>query len=388
MLPPVNWPRGLDAQRFIREYWQRRPLLLRNAFPALENPLPADELAGLACEPEVPSRLVIESRGERPWELRSGPFDSETFDWLGTAGWSLMVTDLDKVLPDFRDALAPFRFIPDWRIDDLMASFAPPGGSVGPHFDAYDVFLIQLEGRRRWDIGPEPEAGYTLRGDTDLKIIEQPQFDDSHVLEPGDMLYLPPRYAHHGVALDPCITWSIGFRAPAVGELAAAWGDSVASDLPGDTLYADAGFAPQANPGELTRAAADALRARVREALDGDGAAFDLFLGQHLTDRAADTVLRGVELDPPTLRALAADEDRRLERHAAIRFAFVEYANHATLFAGGVPLTTHAEAARAVCEHTRWQGDALAALLDVDGATELLIALGALGFVVIDDDND
>ncbi|MEM9604295.1 MAG: cupin domain-containing protein [Pseudomonadota bacterium] len=388
MLPPLHWPSGLNAERFISDYWQQRPLLFRNAFPGLDNPLPADELAGLACEPEVPSRLVIESRGERPWELRTGPLEPDTFDWLGTEGWSLMVTDLDKLLPDFRDALTPFRFIPDWRIDDLMASFAPPGGSVGPHFDAYDVFLIQLEGRRRWDIGPEPEAGYTLRADTDLKIIDQPQFTESFLLEPGDMLYLPPRYAHHGVALDPCITWSIGFRAPAIGELAAAWGDSVANDLPGDALYTDAGFAPQDNPGELTRAAADALRTRVREALDGDSAAFDLFLGQHLTDRAADTVLNRTPLDPAALRELAARDDQRLERHTAIRFAYVAYADHAMLFAGGVPLTTHVEAARAVCAHTRWQGDALAALLDVGGATELLIALGALGFVVIDDDND
>jgi len=318
MLPPLNWPDGIDAKRFVRDYWQQRPLLFRNAFPGFENPLTADELGGLACEPEVTSRLVIESRGARPWELRRGPFDADTFDWLGTDGWSLMITDLDKILPDFREALTPFRFIPDWRIDDLMASFAPPGGSVGPHFDAYDVFLFQAEGRRRWHIGPEPADGYTLKPGVDLKIIDNPD---------------------HGVALDPCITWSFGFRAPAVAELASAWGDAVAAELPDDLLYRDPDFTPPRSPGEITAAARSDLRQLLRAALDAPDGAFDQFIGQHLTDRAADLALDG-------------------------------------------------PAAVAVCDRFSWQDDNLRALLDVPGADTLLMALAAMGFVEIETDDD
>lgn len=387
MLPTLNWPDGIDAKRFVRDYWQQRPLLFRNAFPGFENPLPADELAGLACEAEVSSRLVLESRGERPWTLRQGPFDAETFDWLGTEGWSLMITDLEKVLPDFRAALEPFRFIPDWRIDDLMASFAPPGGSVGPHFDAYDVFLFQAEGRRSWHIGPEPECGYQLLEGADLKIIETPEFDDVFTLEPGDMLYLPPRYAHHGVALDPCITWSIGFRAPALGDLASAWADNVAASLPDDKLYCDPNFTPPTSPGEISANARTALRQQLQDVLAGDETAFDQFIGQFLTDRAADVALHGQEITPETLRSLAA-AGGSLSRHPEIRFAFVPMGEDATLFAGGVSFTTHLPVAAAMCQHVSWQGASLQQLLDVPGADALLMALSALGFVESDADGD
>ena len=387
MLPPLNWPDGIDAKRFVRDYWQQRPLLFRNAFPGFENPLTADELGGLACEPEVTSRLVIESRGARPWELRRGPFDADTFDWLGTDGWSLMITDLDKILPDFREALTPFRFIPDWRIDDLMASFAPPGGSVGPHFDAYDVFLFQAEGRRRWHIGPEPADGYTLKPGVDLKIIDNPVFDTEYELAPGDMLYLPPRYAHHGVALDPCITWSFGFRAPAVAELASAWGDAVAAELPDDLLYRDPDFTPPRSPGEITAAARSDLRQLLRAALDAPDGAFDQFIGQHLTDRAADLALDGTHTSAAALREAAA-AGATLHRHPEIRFAYIETDDHATLFAGGVSFTTHLPAAVAVCDRFSWQDDNLRALLDVPGADTLLMALAAMGFVEIETDDD
>lgn len=386
MLPPINWPSGLDAAQFVRDYWQQRPLLIRNAFPGFTNPLSADELAGLACEPEVPSRLVIESRGAHPWELREGPFDAQTFDWLGTEGWSLMVTDLEKLLPDLRTALQPFRFIPDWRIDDLMASFAPTGGSVGPHYDAYDVFLFQAEGRRRWHIGPESESGYRLLHSASLRIIEDPVFDCEHELEPGDMLYLPPRYAHHGVALEPCITWSFGFRAPAIGDLIAAWGDNVSSDFADDCLHTDPGFDWQANPGAIARETRERLRQRVEHALTGDPAAFDLFLGRYLTDRAVDEPLEADQLTAADLAEMAAG-GRILERHPAIRFAYVEQDDRATLFAGGVAFTTHLAAAQAVCDDLSWRGDALHRLLGVEGTTELLIALAAMGFLESRDAN-
>ena len=386
MLPNIRWPDNLSAERFIAEYWQRKPVLFRAAFPAFDNPLPADELAGLACDENASSRLIIESRGARPWELRQGPLEPDVFDWLGQEGWSLLVTDLEKILPDFRDALEPFRFIPDWRIDDLMASFAPPGGSVGAHYDEYDVFLLQVEGRRRWLTGPEPPGGYVLVEGVDIKVIDQPTFDADHVLEPGDMLYVPPRWAHHGIALDPCITWSIGFRAPQQSELISAWADTCASERTAEQLYTDPDFSPPSHPGEITAEARARLRDTVMSALQNDSQ-FDAFIGQFLTDRAADFETQASHFDREQLKRIAR-AGRGIERHPAIRFAFFDVEDHATLFAGGLAFTTHPGAARAVCQSVRWQGESLDRLLDEDGAVELLIALGALGFVeeMADDD--
>lgn len=381
----IQWPEGLNAERFIAEYWQQKPLFIANAFPGFENPLPPDELGGLACEPEVASRLLIESRGEKPWELRQGPFEPEIFDWLGEEGWALMVGDLDKVLPEFRHWLTPFRFIPDWRIDDLMASFAPPGGSVGPHYDHYDVFLWQVEGTRTWHIGPEPEAGYTLQPDLDIKIIEQPQFNESFHVSPGDLLYLPPGYAHHGVAETACITWSVGFRAPTASDLANGWTDEATQALSEASPLPDPQFTPQQNPGEITGEARDRLRQSVAEALANQDARFDRWLGKHLTDRAADLTLNTDNDGPAQIAALASGE-AGLERRADIRFAYQLIEQQCYLYAGGHEFEVPAETAAAICQQWQWQDAELLQLLDLPGAAELIAELLNAGFMEVWDE--
>lgn len=381
----IQWPDGLDAERFIAEYWQRQPLFIPQAFPGFENPLPADELGGLACDPDVASRLLIERKGERPWELRHGPFEPELFDWLGDEGWALLVGDLDKVLPEFRHWLEPFRFVPDWRIDDLMASFAPPGGSVGPHIDHYDVFLWQVEGTRTWHIGPEPEQGYTMVPGLDIKIVEQPQFERSIAVRPGDLLYLPPGYLHHGVADTACITWSVGFRAPTASDLANGWADEATRPLAEAPPLGDAGFAPQANPGEISAAARARLRQSVAEALASGDSRFDRWLGKHLTDRPADLQLNGGEDGAELLAALGAGR-ASLERRADIRFAYQSLEGQCYLYAGGLEFAVAEPTAAALCQHWHWREQALLQLLGLPGAAELLAELLNAGFLELIDD--
>jgi len=214
---------NLPAEDFLNQYWQKKPLLIKNAFPKTVSPLTAEELAGLACEQHVNSRIVLQDAGTKPWQVEFGPFDESRFSELPESNWSLLVSDVERHLPETKSILKAFRFIPDWRIDDLMISYAPIGGSVGAHTDVYDVFLIQLSGRRHWKISEHFSA--ETREDTDLPILKEFQAEQEWILEAGDMLYLPPNVAHHGIAQsckgnndkeDNCMTASVGFRAPSL----------------------------------------------------------------------------------------------------------------------------------------------------------------------------
>lgn len=273
----------ISAADFLSDYWQKQPLLLRGVALGRYLHLDGDELAGLACEPEVESRVVVTKPGPR-WELRRGPFDADAFAAFGARDWTLLVQDVDKHLPDFAEFLDHFSFIPSWRIDDLMVSWAAPGGSVGPHTDAYDVFLVQTEGRRRWRIG-SPGDSAALRADHELAVLENLNVKDEWVLEPGDMLYLPPGVPHWGVAEDgPCMTWSVGFRAPSRAELVADFSDRVVAGADESLRYTDADLeASEAASGMLTpQAIARAMR-EFDNAIAGARTQVPRWLGESLT---------------------------------------------------------------------------------------------------------
>ncbi len=192
---------------------------MRQVFAGLQSPVSAEELAGLACEEGVHSRLVIEKDAETPWQLSYGPFSEDDFRSLPESHYSLLVSECEKWIPGFAGLLDEFRFVPCWRIDDLMVSYAPVGGSVGPHSDEYDVFLLQVQGHRKWQYTDNRVENPTLIAGLDLAIMQDFNPDQEVELAPGDMLYLPPGIAHHGVALDPCLTCSIGFRAATAVEV-------------------------------------------------------------------------------------------------------------------------------------------------------------------------
>lgn len=209
----------MSAEEFLADYWQQKPLLIRNALPGFTSPISADELAGLALEEEVESRIVLEEGDSGPWELLSGPFEEDIFQELPESHWTLLVQAVDLWVPQVKRLLEHFDFLPPWRLDDIMVSYATPGGSVGPHFDYYDVFLLQAEGQRRWQIGGLCDQHTPRLDDTALRILSDFEQHDTWVLNPGDMLYLPPRLAHWGVAVNDCLTYSVGFRSPTLPEI-------------------------------------------------------------------------------------------------------------------------------------------------------------------------
>ena len=284
----LAFPPPLDADAFLEGYWQRRPLLMRDAFPGFRSPLSADELAGLACEPGVESRLVLE-HGATPWEVRHGPFDGDDFATLPETHWTLLVQDVDKHLGVVAELLDAFDFLPEWRLDDIMISFAADQGSVGPHTDEYDVFLIQAEGRRRWRIDTRLETEPALIPGLDLRILERFEAREQWVLEPGDCLYLPPGVPHWGIAEGPCMTWSVGLRAPAWRELGTLWSDRLLERHLPAGRYGDPGLARQAHRGEIPPETARVLRERILDALrdayrDADEDGFLAWLGTHLSE--------------------------------------------------------------------------------------------------------
>jgi 50S ribosomal protein L16 3-hydroxylase len=213
----------MSADDFLSGYWQKKPLLIRNAIPNFVPPIDGNDLAGLSLEPEIESRLII---GD-DYQLEHGPFDEARFQALPDNNWTLLVQAVDLWVPKVAKLREYFSFLPAWRIDDIMVSYAADSGNVGPHKDNYDVFLLQGHGRRRWQICESHASEATLKTATSLKLLDNFIATDEWVLNPGDMLYLPPKIAHHGVALGECTTFSIGFRAPSSTEML----DDLATEL-------------------------------------------------------------------------------------------------------------------------------------------------------------
>ncbi len=250
-------PLGMPAADFLRDYWQKRPLLIRNAFPGFVSPLEPEDLAGLACEEAALSRIVSHDAARDQWQVRTGPFDEGEFPGMPHQDWTLLVQDVDKWDADVAALLGHFGFLPRWRIDDVMVSFAAPGGSVGAHVDQYDVFLLQAQGRRRWQIDAGEAPPLEFRNDVDLKLLRD--FNPTHdwVLGPGDMLYLPPGVPHHGVAEDACLTFSVGMRAPSAAELLGDFVDTLAAEADEALRYRDPDLVPPADPAEIDAQAMD-----------------------------------------------------------------------------------------------------------------------------------
>lgn len=295
---------GLTAAQFMRRHWQKKPLLVRQAIPQFEPPVLRAELFALAAEETVESRLVQLVKGA--WKLRHGPFTRRALPTLQQPDWTLLVQGVDLHNDAVHALMQQFRFVPEARLDDLMISYASNGGGVGPHFDSYDVFLLQAHGKRRWRIGRQKDL--SLREDIPLKVLAHFEPEEEFVLEPGDMLYLPPRYAHDGVAEGECMTYSIGFRAPARAELAQELLVRLAEDAADDDnalLYRDAGQAAVAQPAAIPPGLQDFARDALTRAL-AQPLVLERALGEYLTEPKASVwfepgdvgvMLEGVRLD-------------------------------------------------------------------------------------------
>lgn len=256
-------PLGMTPGQFLRDYWQKRPVLIRNAFPDFESPIQPEDLAGLSCEEGSLGRLVTHDPATDAWTLRTGPFQESDFPGMPDHDWTLLVQDVDKWDADVRALLHHFRFLPSWRMDDIMVSFAARNGSVGAHIDNYDVFLLQGVGHRRWQIDTKPNPDHSYRDDVPLRLLKVFDPDCDWVLKPGDMLYLPPGVPHHGVAEDACLTISIGLRAPSSAELLEDYIDTLTFEADERIRYVDPDLVVPADPHEID----DAAVARVIETL-------------------------------------------------------------------------------------------------------------------------
>ncbi|PRC92338.1 cupin domain-containing protein [Solimicrobium silvestre] len=267
---------NITPTEFLRDYWHKKPLLIRQAIPNFKAPIEAAELIGLAAQEEVESRLV--SHFKQQWKMENGPFTA--LPDIKKKEWSLLVQGVNLHHQAADALLRQFNFLPDARLDDLMISYASEGGGVGPHFDSYDVFLLQAHGQRRWKISAQKNLD--LIDGMPLKILSNFTPEQEFVLEPGDMLYLPPQYAHDGIALGPCMTYSIGFRAPAYQELGEAFlqfmSDSI--DLPG--RYADPDLKPGKHPAELSKEMLEKVAQEIRK-VEFTSEDITVFMGEYLS---------------------------------------------------------------------------------------------------------
>lgn len=338
---------GMSAEDFLRDYWQKRPLLIRNALPDFTSPISPDELAGLSCEEGALSRLIVHDQATDNWQVQTGPLPEDIFATLPERDWTLLVQDVDKWDTDVAVLLHHFNFLPRWRIDDIMVSFAAPEGSVGAHVDQYDVFLLQGVGHRRWQIDAGPNPPQDFREDVELKLLRE--FSPTHdwVLAPGDMLYLPPGVPHHGVAQDQCLTLSVGMRAPSHAELLADLADTLAERMPEARRYADPDLAPQASDGRIDADALRRARAALAEVQHIDDDALADWFGSFVTRyRSA-----GQIAPPPRPTSPAQLEKRllagaKLHLHPLTRCAWRAQKDRATLHVDGERFTASATLAQ------------------------------------------
>jgi 50S ribosomal protein L16 3-hydroxylase len=372
---------NISKEQFLKEYWQKKPLLIRQAYPNFEPLIPADELAGMSLEEEVESRIIMENGPDSPWQLISGPFEEDTFATLPKDKWTLLIQGVDQWVPEAADLLQDFNFIPNWRIDDLMISFATDGGSVGPHYDQYDVFLLQAEGQREWRIGQMCSEQDEFLKETKLRLLAKFEETDRWVLEPGDMLYLPPRLAHYGISQGNGQTYSIGFRAPSQSELMHSLVDQIDASSNEDQRYGDPGLALQAHSGEINEAALQQVRDFMTQAL-ADPVLLSDAIGKLMTE-AKYPQERDEDDQKNTDSYLASDlkydlQAIDIQRELHSRFAFNKNEASVSFYAGGkvFPINENSlELAQYLTQQRQYSGRQLQTYCEDRDNEKLLLSL-------------
>lgn len=368
-----------DKEAFLARHWQREPLLIRQAIPAFSPPLSADELAGLAMEEDIESRLIEYRDGQ--WLLHHGPF-SET-DFQRDVPWTLLVQAVDH----YSDGVAALRrlvdFLPQWRVDDIMVSYAVDGGSVGPHYDNYDVFLLQGEGVRRWQVGQLCDSATPLLPHDDLRLLRDFQCRQEYLLEPGDILYLPPGIAHWGIAEGECTTFSIGFRAPRVNDMVSRWADALLAKMDPELFYRDSHTEPASRAGEIRPRDLQRVAAQIQAAIDQEEDQH--WFGELVTEPRYDAPIDDDELAEAV--ALLAGDACLVALSPAARVAWQQEAAGVVVFANG-EAQTFSEAAlptlQLLCERWRLDGQSLTAALANPDARQLLEYLLTLGCIYVE----
>jgi 50S ribosomal protein L16 3-hydroxylase len=335
----------LSVERFLKEYWNKKTLVIRQGFPNFESPIEPDELAGLACEEEISSRIVIEKGGKHPWQPIYGPMDEKIFKKLPKTHWTLLANDVEKHVPQLAWIVDAFRFIPEWRLDDLMISYAPEGGSVGPHFDQYDVFILQAKGHRRWQINTKPVDPSNQVKETPLRIQKDFTAEEEWLLAPGDIIYIPPGVTHYGVATDDCMSFSIGFRAVTHSDMVNDFVGYITQNLESSRVYRDIDLQAQSQPNEITEDALQRVRNIFAEYLKPDHPELMRWFGRFMSDNKADVTPGTKKTSLKQLSAL-----KTLYRHPASRFAFAKHHKQTLLFVDGDDFAVSAAFAKNLCK--------------------------------------
>lgn len=336
---------NLDTVTFLKEYWQKKPLVIRNALPSWENFITPDELAGLALEEDVESRLVWETPQAKPqWHLERGPLKSTRFKRLPQSHWTLLVQGVDRLIPEIAALRQHFDFLPQWRFDDIMISFATLHGSVGPHFDYYDVFLYQALGQREWRLTTKKCHPENYISDLELRIMREFETEETFILEEGDMLYLPPHVGHYGISLsDECMTYSFGYRSYQGQELWESFGDYLAEHRAFKKLYTDPDWSLLDDRGVITSAAWKQAQQLIQEMVS-DEALIKKWFGTFATQPDAEP-LEEYSIHEDEIEEILGNIQRgrvKLIRHAHCRIAYLDNTGiePLTYFVNGISYTT------------------------------------------------
>ena len=373
---------GRTPREFLEEYWQKRPLLVRGGLAGLDLDVSRSELFEMAARDDTGARLVALPEEGSDWTLRTGPFPADELSRLPARGWTVLVQEANRHHEGCARLLEQFRFVPNWRVDDVMVSYATDGGGVGPHVDRYDVFLCQAHGRRRWRIASRPVEEVRYLPGSELPVLETFEYDEEWELEAGDILYLPPGIAHEGVALGECVTCSVGFRAPDPRELSASFLRQLPPEAFEAIRYADPDRQPADGVGEISE---DALR-KLRESVRGlfDERSFDLWVGRYVTQPRH-------EPRPATALVLPDELRRRLSAGATLRrsapphFAWIRHGvREVRLFVGGEVYRLGGELAGAVellCGRDELDGTQLGPYLDDPSFAAVIVDLLLRGYL-------
>lgn len=375
--------KAFNAQQFIEQVWQQQPLLIKTALSEVAGIIDGDDLCGIACEPDGEARLILGNAEQTDWQCEQGPFTAKRFTKLPPSYWTLLVQSVDQWIPEIQALLAHFDFLPRWRLDDIMISYATDGGGVGPHFDYYDVFLLQASGKRRWQVGQRCDENSPLQNNEKIKLLQEFHTEQDYTLSTGDMLYLPAGVAHWGTAVgDDCITISIGFRAASHKEIVQAALENIAETLPNNQRYRDTKNSIDNDAFHINNSAVDNLMAIWKTLSDDDvRTALVQALGELATEpRNAEREEPESLLDEKQLKKkLATKNGLAVEHHPASRFAYhVLDEENADLYVDGGMLCTTPALARAICH-----GRITAAVCNSEYERALVLALLNQGSLVI-----
>jgi 50S ribosomal protein L16 3-hydroxylase len=375
-----------SVEEFLSRYWQKKPLLIKNAFPGIRSPLTADELAGLACEEGINARLVLEKDGDYPWQAEHGPFDESRYSELPETHWSLLISDMEKCLPETRFLVRPFRFLPDWRLDDLMISYAPTGGSVGPHVDDYDVFLIQLSGQRLWKISEN--FSHEALEDVDLRILKNFSAEQEYLCEAGDLLYMPPNVAHHGIAQqheEDCMTASVGFRAPSVKTMTSEYVHFLNENTHTATRFIDSSPIVPEHHAEITDDTVSQFIDYLKQGLPLQHEEVKRWLGEYRSDNKAFEDIEHEQHDFTFTQLSELASHSTLEHSPYCRFLFSPTDADALLFVNGESFEVSKAFAESLCQEDHIDFQQLLPLMTVNDK-EVLRNLFNSGAIITADD--